>query len=54
LNGTALLTPRTITAAGGVDQLFGGAGPDWFWIAASSAATDQVNGAGAGDVVTFQ
>ncbi len=54
LNGTALLNPQTITTAGGIDQLFGSLGPDWFWIAASTGVADKVNDFGLGDVVTFE
>jgi hypothetical protein len=54
LNGASVLAPQAITPAGGTDQLFGGMGLDWFWIAANSVAADQVNNPGAGDVVTFQ
>jgi hypothetical protein len=54
LNGTARLAPPTVTVAAGVDQLFGGAGSDWFWIAARPSATDQVNNFGLGDIVTFE
>jgi hypothetical protein len=54
LNGTARLTPQTVTVAAGADQLFAGLGPDWLWIAASPRATDQVNSFGPGDIVTFE
>jgi Ca2+-binding RTX toxin-like protein len=54
LNGTVRLTPQTVTVAAGTDQLFGGAGRDRLWIAASPGATDQVNNFGLGDVLTFE
>jgi hypothetical protein len=53
-NGAALLNPQNIMTTGGIDQLFGGAGPDWFWMAASSSATDKLNNFGLGDVVTYE
>jgi hypothetical protein len=51
LNGTALLNTQAIVTDNVADQLFGGAGTDWFWL---TAGTDTLSGESAGEVVSLK
>ncbi len=51
LNGPYLLGPQTVLRDAAVNQLFGGAGSDWFWL---SDIADRINNLMEGEVATFQ
>jgi RHS repeat-associated protein len=48
LNGSYLLDASSVLLSGAVDQLFGGAGSDWFWL----SPADQMSNYAAGDIAT--
>ena len=50
LNGTYQLNAHAVVRAAAVDQLFGGAGGDWFWL----KAADQLSALADGEIVTFE
>jgi hypothetical protein len=52
LNGGYLLTSQTVTSSGVGDDLYGGAGQDWFWAALSDSNPDRLHDLEAGEVVT--
>ncbi len=54
LNGAFLLNAQTITRDAAIDQLFGGAGSDWFWFSDSGKSADRIGGYSAGEVAGFR
>jgi Ca2+-binding RTX toxin-like protein len=53
LNGTVLLNAQTVARDTAIDQLFGGSGDDWFWLAVGKTA-DRLAGYVGGEVGTFE
>jgi hypothetical protein len=52
-NKSFMLTPTTVPADTGVDQLVGGAANDWFWRTAAGKTPDAVSGLTTGEVVSL-
>jgi Ca2+-binding RTX toxin-like protein len=54
LNGSFLLDAQTVTSDTAVDQLFGGAGSDWFWFSDNGKSADQIDGYSLGEAAGFR
>ena len=52
-NGANLLNALTVTSDAKVNQIFGGAGQDWFWFNLDPKASDKLNDLANGDAATF-
>jgi hypothetical protein len=53
-NGADVLTAQTIMRDRVVNQLFGGAGMDWFWLSENSTSADQLSSYASVEIVSFE
>jgi hypothetical protein len=53
-NGTSFLTAQTIARDAAMNQLFGGTGPDWFWLSESGKTPDQLSGFVSREVLSLE
>jgi Ca2+-binding RTX toxin-like protein len=54
LNGSVHLNAQTVMPDKFVNQLFGGSGPDWFWVTHETKVVDSLTGFLAGEAATFE
>jgi RHS repeat-associated protein/uncharacterized repeat protein (TIGR01451 family) len=52
-NGAIVLTAQTIARDTALSQLFGGAGPNWFWLSESKKSSDRLSNYTSGELVSF-
>lgn len=54
LNDPFLFDPSSVHIDSQVDQLFGSAGLDWFWLSNSLLVLDKINNRVSGEVIRFE